>query len=520
MSTPGWSQGYVTDTTYTDRFFRELSPAWLNYAVALNGVRPRDLGRPFTYLELGCGFGVSAIVNAGAFPRGEFHACDFNPAHIEGGRRQAAAFGIGNIQFHESSFQQLLSLDLPPFDFIVLHGVYSWVSAGARQAIRRIIHEKLKPGGLVYLSYNCLPGWAIEAPVRRLLLELVTSEGGDTAQRAGQALSQLQQLSASHLRYFSAHPAAAAAVDSYSKGPGNYLVHEFLNQTWEPFYSIDIADEMAEAETIYAGSATLADNHEALTVHEQAAVAAGKLKTARQRQLAIDFAVNRRFRRDVFVRGAAGHEPREAAPYLSEAVIGCLGNPDRIGSKVQVPRGMITFQEDFIGDLRSLMKRGSMTIQEAAAALGGHGRNEAEIVRNLTFLVAAGALMPFAQARQGSHTAKPRRPASETVERILAQAVEHSAQRMLPSEAAGNGVPVSPVEALAITEALAGADTEAMLAARLEAGIRRLDLKITVEGRELRSGEELASYARGAARNALEDLLPALLRLGLVVEPG
>jgi hypothetical protein len=49
--------GYVTDTTYADTFFRELSPAWLNYVAALNGVSPRPLDASFRYLELGCGFG-------------------------------------------------------------------------------------------------------------------------------------------------------------------------------------------------------------------------------------------------------------------------------------------------------------------------------------------------------------------------------------------------------------------------------------------------------------------------------
>lgn len=183
MSDSGWSQGYVTDTIYADRFFRELSPAWLNYVAALCGASPRNLDRSFTYLDLGCGLGSSTIVNAGAFPAGEFHACDFNPAHIEGGQRHAGALGISNIQFHESSFQDLLlQQQLPAFDFIVLHGVYSWVGAEARQAIRRIIDETVKPGGLVYLSYNCLPGWSIEAPLRKLLVELAATEGGGSPQ--------------------------------------------------------------------------------------------------------------------------------------------------------------------------------------------------------------------------------------------------------------------------------------------------------------------------------------------------
>src|SRR5690348_10821467 len=136
-------QSYVLDSRYADTFFQELSPAWLNYVRAINGVPARPLESRFTYLELGAGFGHTTVVNAGAFPRGEFHACDFNPEHIEGGRRYAGALDLGNVAFHEASFERLLEQDLPLFDFIVLHGVYSWVSAESRAAVRRIISEKL-----------------------------------------------------------------------------------------------------------------------------------------------------------------------------------------------------------------------------------------------------------------------------------------------------------------------------------------------------------------------------------------
>ncbi len=98
-------------------------------------------------------------MNAGAFPRGEFHACDFNPEHVEGGapvRERAGARRTS--QFHEASFERLLDEDLPPFDFIVLHGVYSWVGADARAAIRRIIQEKLASGGLVYVELQLHAG--------------------------------------------------------------------------------------------------------------------------------------------------------------------------------------------------------------------------------------------------------------------------------------------------------------------------------------------------------------------------
>src|SRR4051812_28594595 len=104
--TPPASQGYVLDSSYPDTFFQELSPAWLSYVSAVSGAPAKPLNSAFTYLELGAGLGHSTVVNAGAFPRGEFHACDFNPEHIEGGRRYAEALGLRNIEFHEASFER------------------------------------------------------------------------------------------------------------------------------------------------------------------------------------------------------------------------------------------------------------------------------------------------------------------------------------------------------------------------------------------------------------------------------
>lgn len=513
----GWSQGYVTDTSYADKFFRELSPAWLNYVAAVNGGRPRILDKPFTYLELGCGFGNSTVVNAAAFPSGEFHGCDLNPAHIEGGVRHAAALGVSNVQFHESSFDQMLSLDLPPFDFIVLHGVYSWVGAEARQAIRRVVGKTLKPGGLVYVSYNCLPGWSAEAPLRRLLLEFSATAKGGTPERTEVALQVLKGLSGSKLRYFTANPSAVTAVDSYVRGPSNYLAHEFLNQTWEPFYSIDIADELAEAETRYLGSATLVDNHPTLMVDGLAAEAVAKLATPRQRQLAMDFATNQRFRRDVFVRRQKSREPAEAKRHLHEVAIGSLGNPEEISAKAKVPRGEVRFQDEFIRELRSLMHKGSMTIGEVASTLGGQGRDPAEIARNLTFLVAAGTLMPFAKAVRLKTVSKAKTLANTTVERVLADVIERRERRAIPSQILGNGVDIHPIEAVALSGWIAGLEGVEILATRVEAEVNRLKLKTTSDGRTLPHGEQLSAYTRVVAKSVIENLVPSFRRLGLIV---
>lgn len=444
MSSEDRADGYVTDATYPDKFFRELSPVWLGYVAALAGVAAPDTAGAFHYLELGAGLGHSLIANAGAFPRAEFHACDVNPEHVAGARRHAAAFGVGNVRFHEASFEELLRRELPQFQFIVLHGVYSWVGAPARAAIRALLARRLAPGGIAYVSYNCQPGWASELPLRRILIELAATADGGSAERSAAALAALRELSAAEPRYLAANPEARAAIDAYGRNPSSYLAHEFMNAAWEPFYSIDVADELAPLGLSRIGSATLADNHLSLIADERMRDALGRLPSARQRELALDFAVNRRFRRDVFVRGAAEGTPTEVVRRLSAQPFGGAADPAALPARVRVPRGDLRFGDEFVAALRALLARGSLTLGAAAAELGGAQRDPAEILRNLVYLIAAGALQPFARARQIERPRGRLGFASDTVERAVRYVALHRETRAVPSTVLGNGVEIDP----------------------------------------------------------------------------
>ena len=510
------AHGYVTDTSYTDQFFRELAPAWLNYVAALNGARPVAVDRAFVYLELGCGFGTSTVVNAGSYPRGEFHACDIIPAHVEGGRRHAAAFGVSNVTFHEADFDHLLARRLPPCDFIVLHGVYSWVDDEARAAVRRVIDDRLKPGGLVYVSYNCLPGWASEAPLRKLLIEFSRSHNGDTAQRTAAALDVLTGFSRARPRYFKANPSALTAVEAWHKRDTEYVVHEFMNAAWQPFYAVDVADQLEAIGLRYVGSATLADNHPPLVLDAESAKAIAALETERERRVATDFATNQRFRRDVFVRddatgGSASDSNRSASvsdrsasdsgrsaslsgrsaslsgrsaslsgERLFATVIGSARAPSAIGVRAAVPRGEIGFHEGFIRDVRGLMARGSLPIADAVASLSQHGGNPEEIARNLIFLVAAGVLIPFARAHAVvDGAAKPRYRATPMLERALAYTMSERNACSVPSEVMGNGFPLDADEARAIRDELAGRGRRDEKTRELVATLERIGLMTT-----------------------------------------
>ena len=428
--------GYVTDTTYADTFFRELSPAWINYVAALNGAQPIPLDAPFRYLELGCGFGTSAVVNAAAFPHASVDACDFNASHVSGGMAYAAQLGLSNITFHSTAFEQLLDIPLEPYDFIVMHGVYSWVDAETRRLLRGLVERLLRPGGLMYVSYNALPGWSAELALRKLLLTLTQAASGDAAERAAYGVERMTLLRDAGLRYFTANPSAGVALDAYTRGQGHYLAHEFMNGAWEPFYAVDVADEFARVGLALVGNATLPHNHLPLMVDAKLAIEIGHLPNVYQQQVVTDFAVNQRFRRDVFIRSTATESRQE---HLDRTPIGCVSDVEEIGPAIRVPRGEIRFQDEFIRDVRALFAQGSWAFGDAVSQLTTAGHDWVAVARNLQFLVAGGALAPFARMTVSGPTA-PTRLANPTIERAAHGERLRAGRPVIPSVIYGNGV--------------------------------------------------------------------------------
>src|SRR5712675_1025849 len=168
-----WGSGYVTDTAYVHDFCRVQTPPMLALAALASGVgAPGGSGEPLVYGDLGCGQGYTANLVAAANPAARVFGFDFNPSHIANARALAGSSGLANVQFREASFEELVDdAQMPEFDLMCMHGIYSWVSPHNRRVLVSLIRKKLKPGGLLYISYDCMPGWAGIAPLRRILVQ-------------------------------------------------------------------------------------------------------------------------------------------------------------------------------------------------------------------------------------------------------------------------------------------------------------------------------------------------------------
>ena len=210
-----WTSGYLAEIDYTHGYYRELAPGLMDFALLLSGHEPPSRAG-MRYLELGYGQGLSANIHAAAVP-GEFWGADFNPVHAANAQALAHA-AQSDGRFFDDSFADLATrADVPTFDYIGLHGVWSWVNDDNRRAIVDLLRHKLKVGGALYISYNTLPGWAVAMPLRHMLT-LHAETAGSYAQgvvgRIDNSITFGTKLAEVGARYFGAHPGAKARLDA------------------------------------------------------------------------------------------------------------------------------------------------------------------------------------------------------------------------------------------------------------------------------------------------------------------
>lgn len=302
-----WTGGYPADIGYAPGYYHEQAPAALAFVCLLNGLAPPDLDAGFTYGELGCGLGVTLAVLAAANPAGRFSGFDFNPAHIGEARRMAAAAGLANVDFREADFAGLAAgglADLPDFDIIALHGVYSWIAAADRGHIVEILRRKLKPGGIAYVSYNAEPGWTGGGPVQWLLERVGATLSGRSDERFAAALAFLTRMREQRTPVLAESRFLDSILALERAGRRRYLTHEYMNANWRPLYHAEVAAELAAAKLAYAGSALVLDNFPDLNLTKERQELLAGIGDRALKETVRDFFVPRLLRKDVFVRGA------------------------------------------------------------------------------------------------------------------------------------------------------------------------------------------------------------------------
>jgi SAM-dependent methyltransferase len=257
------ADAYLADVPYPSHFFRETMPVWMTSILTALGRRTPDLTRPYAWLELGCGTGLGVAVAAATNPPGRFVGVDLNDEAIAQARELVREAGIGNASFHGMDFDQALLAEddrLPPCDFIVAHGLYSWITSDARAAVRRIVARKLKPGGLLCVSYLCHPGSASFDCAHRFMRRITRHRAGGSVAKARAGMAFLQRMARAGAGYFQDYPDALPGEPIPDDAHAALLAHDYLNETRDALHVAEVMADFAAVDCEYAGSAAPWEN--------------------------------------------------------------------------------------------------------------------------------------------------------------------------------------------------------------------------------------------------------------------
>jgi SAM-dependent methyltransferase len=430
MSTPAaWSRGYPVAEPYPPAWHGFQSPAHLRATLAMMGVA-WEVGpeTPLRIAEIGCGSGYTANVLAAGNPAAQVIGFDYNPAHIAEARSFAAEAGLGNVRFEEADLAELdgAALEaLPPFDLVLVHGLWSWVDDRVREGVLRLIRRRLEPGGVVLLTYNAMPGAATGLALWRLVRGILASAPpGSDAFAAARA--QVDRLVAAEARNLL--PSVWRSVlmgDAGDARPG-YMLHEFATEHWRPAFFADVAAAMGSARCDFAGSATLSENFPAMTLSEAQQALWREAPDLATRELITDLCVPRAFRRDVFVRGVR----RISAEAATDALVLVPTSLSQREVKLVAQAGEAVLPPHIIGPMREALARGPQTIGALRALPGCGGTTPQEA---LAMLVGSHVAMPMWQ-----HPAEVDPAALATARRLNAASMRRLAPHGV-SAIAGDG---------------------------------------------------------------------------------
>ncbi len=216
-------------------------PSHLAALAQLHGLRapPAETAR---VLELGCASGGNIIPLAARFPKAHFTGFDLSARQIADGQRRIAALSLSNIDLEVGDVTHL-PLKSAPFDYIICHGLFSWVPVAAQEAIFQICREHLASSGVAAISYNVLPGWHLRRVIRDICLQ-AAGVSGSPRERATRARRAIEELAGSTSKILPYGYFLRQEVQRLSRQPLAYIFGEFLAEHNTP---VTLAEFVARA---------------------------------------------------------------------------------------------------------------------------------------------------------------------------------------------------------------------------------------------------------------------------------
>lgn len=505
-----WTAGYVADIGYTFGYYTELNPLRVQLAFLNAGLALPETG---TACELGFGQGMSANLHAAASST-RWYGTDFNPSQAAFAQELAAVSGSGAQLFDEAFAEFCNRPGLPDFDYIGLHGIWSWISDENRAVIIGFIRRKLKVGGVLYISYNTQPGWAAMVPMRHLLTEhaeVMAAPGRGIVSRIDAAIDFAEKLLATNPVYARANPLVVERIKKIKEQNRNYLAHEYFNRDWHPMPFAEMAGWLAPAKLNYACSSHYLDHVDAVNLTADQQQFLKDIPDPGFRETVRDFMVNQQFRRDYWVKGSRKLSTLEQAEALRRQRVILVAPRAEVSLKANGALGEANMSEAVYGPiLDTLADHKPRTIGQIEQAVKEKGVVFVQVLQAVMVLTGKGDL---AAVQDDKVTTKARTHTDKLNLHLMDKARGSNDITYLASPVTGGGVTVSRFQQLFMLAKAQGKKTPEEWAAFTWQILAAQGQKIVREGKPLESAEENLAELTAQASEFAEKRLPVLKAL-------
>lgn len=508
-----WTSGYVADIGYTYGYYDLINPLRVKLALLKAGL---VLPNTATACELGFGQGLSVNIHAASSPT-RWYGTDFNPAQASYAKELAGCVEDGP-QLYDQSFAEFCSRDdLPDFDFIALHGIWSWISDENRAIIVDFVRRKLKTGGVLYVSYNTQPGFASMVPVRNLMTQhasVMAAAGAGAVAKVDGAIAFTNKLMATNPLFARLHPQIAERLKKMASHDRHYLAHEYFNRDWLPMSFADMSGWLSEAKLDFACSAAYSELVPALQITPEQHAFINEIPDEVLRESVFDFMICQQFRRDYWVKGKRRLQAIEYAEQLRGHRVILSERADTIKLTTNGALGEGTLSEPIYRPLINLLSDHVVrSIGDIETALRDQGITLVQIHEACLLLADKGAL---ANAQDPAIVAA-RRPQTERLnQRLRRQARGGGEVAALASPVTGAGVAVNRFQQLFISAMAEGKQQPSEWAYHAWQVLKASQQTLSRQGVALVGDEENLAELTSQANDFRDHGLPLLGALGIV----
>lgn len=234
--------------------FPHTHPDRLYTVGMLRGMRPAH-PEDCRVLEIGCGDGLNLVAMAADLPDSQFVGIDRAVNPLARGREVAASVGIDNVVLRPLDILDAPGAGLGEFDYVVAHGILSWVPAPVRTGLMKLAAQSLAPEGIAMISYNALPGCHIRRAARDLMM--FHAAGSETPVQSAREIVQFALGWEDRTDQFGA--ALNKELTRIRRLSLPSLVHDDFAEVWDPFHLYEVAEAAAEVGMDFLGDAEISE---------------------------------------------------------------------------------------------------------------------------------------------------------------------------------------------------------------------------------------------------------------------